>query len=364
MQTTMAPTERKNMEYLLCVSEIKEMNDARYQFSGHISVKNNLDYGRDIVRNGAYRKTLQAAFQRKAAGEPFLFNYLWNHNTDQIPPGGIYDADEDKVGMRAWVQLNPEVQLARELYSSLKMKTLSRQSVGYIAPSVNWMKGDDGQSVREILEMDVKEGSCVIFAMNDSARVDQVKRYWPGYSFDEAKEGRVLSARTIGVLSKAASGIEKHVGDIQAHLNAQRQNALSGWPVYGSSSSDEPYDIASLTDAIAEMLEGKAGAAISAENHVKIATATANIMKHTKILKDMVHEQDRFNALAGTPVYSARSDEAFDTKEVDDPLVTSLRELRESLGTPTTRSIEDRMDEARARIGVNLAMAALLTSSE
>jgi HK97 family phage prohead protease len=363
MNRTTGAIEHKGMEYKLCFGEIKEMNDAKYQFSGHISVKNNLDYGRDIVRNGAYYRTLTDAFKRKAAGEPFLYNYLWNHDSSQIPPGGIYDGEEDKTGMRVWVALNPEVQLARELYASLKMKTLSRQSVGYLAPSVNWTKGEDGKGqVREILEMDVKEGSCVIFAMNDMARVDQVKqRYWPGYTFDnEAKENRVMSTRTISVLRKATAGIESHVGAINSHLAAARQNAISGFPVY-SASNDEPYDVLSALEALNAELEGKSGAAISEANHVKIAAATANIMKHVKIIKDAVHQADDFNRLAGQPVYHASSSQEFESKE-EDPAITELRSLRESLGAPSPRSLESRMDEIDARIGVELALAALIAS--
>jgi Escherichia/Staphylococcus phage prohead protease len=494
-RTAMPPIERKNLEYKLCFGEIKEMNDARYQFSGHISVKNNLDYGRDIVRNGAYRKTLQDAFRRKAAGDPFLYPYMWNHSTDQIPPGGIYDADEDKHGMYAWVQLNPEMQLARELYSSLKMKTLSRQSVGYLATDVNWIKGEDGKGqVRELLAMDVKEGSCVIFPMNDLARIDQVKRYWPGwteskgsasgktswpladrgvswdkgqarrdiaayatsgdtidwskvaschfwtakkppekwedckfpfvmksggemkavpaaifngaarlgaadiddvsgvrakmavyygrmnmpvpwgkgdmmsYSVDwsddeddefEAKEGRVLSTRTVQVLRKATSGIEKHVGDIQAHMNAHAQNLLAGYPVY-SSSDDTPYDISSALAELNAALESKEGRAISEANRAKIAYATDGILKHVKVLKSVVNESQRYNESVGQELFA--SSEPYDTKE-EDPVVAELKALSASLDASRERSTLSRLEELTAKIGIDLSLANLYAAA-
>jgi hypothetical protein len=197
------------------------------------------------------------------------------------------------------VQMNPEIQLAREIFSSFAMKTLSKQSMGYIASSVNWIK-EDGKSVRELLAVDLKEGSAVIFPMNPLSTVDSVKRYWPGYSApSEAKEGRALSAATPSVLTKAVDGITGHVRDVQQHLAACRAGSLQGFPLYGSSSASETYDIASALAELVESLEGKAGAAISQENHVKIGQATTNIMKHVAIIKNLVDEHQRLRDLTG-----------------------------------------------------------------
>jgi hypothetical protein len=110
-------------------------------------------------------------------------------------------------------------------------------------------------------------------------------------------------------------------------------------------------------------LEGKTGAAISADTHARIGKATENIMSGVKELKSLVNESQRYNTSIAQPLY-ASSSETFDTKEADDPLVVSLRELRESLAGPSSRTLESRMDEIDARIGVELAMANLLLASE
>ena len=77
-----------------------------------------------------------------------------------------------------------------------------------------------------------------------------------------------------------------------------------------------------------------------------------------------MNEAQRYNESIGVTLYS--SDESFEEKEAaaDDPIVRSLREVRMSLGAPSSRSLESRMDEIDARIGVNLAMANLLAASE
>ena len=491
MQTMYRPTgaiERKNLEYFPCVSEIKELSATKYQIGGYLNWKNNLDLGRDITRDGAFIKTLRDAYARKAAGDAFLWPYLWNHNsTDHPPIGGIYEASEDASGLYVRVQFNPEIELARDVFSSLKMKTLSKQSMGYIAESVNWLKGEDGKgSARELLVVDIREGSTTLFPMNLRSTVDSVKNYWQGWSskgqasgkttwsladrntswdggqarkdiqawadgdwskvascffwveqsppenmsqckmpfvarsggtmkaipagiiacagviqgarggahiddvenvkkkiavyyhkmdmtppwepksdwdYDgEVKEGRVLSGRTIAVLNRATSAIEKHTGDIQAHMAAMRAGQLQGYPLY-SASDDSAYDIASALEALTAELEGKAGAAISAENHQTIAEATTNIMKHVKIIKGVVNEAARRAAqLQGYPLFAASDDSAYATKE-DDPIVASLKELNASLDAPSGRSTLSKLEELNAKIGVDIAMANLLTAT-
>src|SRR5258708_39803893 len=75
------------------------------------------------------------------------------------------------------------------------MGTMKKQSMGYRAIQVDWVK-EDGKSIRNLLEVAVMEGSCVTFPMNDLAQVDTVKNlwmprhYWPGYSAKGQASGK------------------------------------------------------------------------------------------------------------------------------------------------------------------------------
>src|SRR5260221_5075873 len=171
-----AKIERK-IEYFPCISEIKEVNDAKYQIGGYLNYLKNIDFGDDRTMPGAFRKTLEDSYARKRQQSlDFLFPYLWNHSYDILPPGGIYEANEDKAGLYVRVQFNPDIQLARELYSSFKMKTMTKQSMGYRAIQVEYVKDEaTGRTIRNLLEVAVMEGSAVVFPMNDLAQVDTVK---------------------------------------------------------------------------------------------------------------------------------------------------------------------------------------------
>jgi HK97 family phage prohead protease len=352
-------------------SDMRMTNDRQGIIEGLMNKTGNIDLQDDRVCYGAWRDTIKSAYARKAAGDPYLVPFLWSHNyQDGLPPGGVFYLDETKAGLYAKVQMNLAIQSGHELYESYRAGTVSKQSIGYRAVTVDWEK-IEGKNIRNLRACELMECSAVVFPANPLATVSSIKRYWPGWTV-ETKEGRVLSQRTMGVLKKATDGITGHVNDVQQHVQAARANALAGYPVYGSSSSDEPYSIASALAALQELnaqYEGKAGAAISAENQVRIGKATENIMTGVRGLKQVMSdaaEAARQNALAGYPVYSSSSSETFDTKDSDsgeDPLVAELREMRESLSMPPARSLAARMDEVATKIDVNLALAALFTAS-
>jgi HK97 family phage prohead protease len=177
MYTTGLRDKRKTEYFPIIGGEIKELNDAKGTIGGYLNYINNIDYGDDRTMPGAFRKTLQDSYARKSAqGLDFLWPYLWNHDYSIIPPGGIYDADEDRKGLYTKTQFNLDIQLGRELYASFKMGTMKKQSMGYKAIQVDWVK-EEGRSIRNLLEVSVREGSAVVFPMNDLAQVDNVKNH-------------------------------------------------------------------------------------------------------------------------------------------------------------------------------------------
>lgn len=200
-------------EYKLFAGEMKATNDSQGIVEGYLNAIGNIDYGLDRTLSGAFKRTLNNAYERKkAVGDDFLWPYLWNHSYDLVPPGGIFDASEDKNGLYIKAQLNLEYDLARNMYTSFKMGTLKKQSMGYIAHQWEYIK-EDGQMVRNLIEVEVLEGSGVVFPMNDLADITGVKRsqsglyvprpYWPGYQFEEEEKGTSRKQATSGDTASA-----------------------------------------------------------------------------------------------------------------------------------------------------------------
>ena len=112
------------MKYLNRPIEIKAVNEDGL-FSGYASVFEEIDSYRDIVKRGAFEKTL-AESESKGRAVPIL----WQH--DAAKPIGVYtELKEDEHGLYVEGQLNMDVQQAREALSLLRQKALSGITIGY-----------------------------------------------------------------------------------------------------------------------------------------------------------------------------------------------------------------------------------------
>ena len=153
------------MKYLNRPLEIKAVNQDGL-FSGYASVFEEIDSYRDIVKRGAFEKTL-ADTESKGRAVPIL----WQH--DASKPIGVYtELKEDEHGLYVEGQLNMDVQQAREALSLLRQKALSGISIGY--NSVRY-DTDVKSGVRRLYELKLYEASLVTFPACDGARVTDVK---------------------------------------------------------------------------------------------------------------------------------------------------------------------------------------------
>ena len=153
------------MKYLNRPIEIKAVNEDGL-FSGYASVFEEIDSYRDIVKRGAFEKTI-AESESKGRAVPIL----WQH--DAAKPIGVYtELKEDEHGLYVEGQLNMDVQQAREALSLLRQKALSGISIGY--NSVRY-DTDVKSGVRRLYELKLYEASLVTFPACDGARVTDVK---------------------------------------------------------------------------------------------------------------------------------------------------------------------------------------------
>src|SRR5260221_7693954 len=313
---------------------------------------------------GAFRKTLTDSYARKRQqGLDFLFPYLWNHSYDILPPGGIYEANEDKVGLYVRVQFNPDIQLARELYSSFKMKTMTKQSMGYRAIQVEYVKDEaTGRTIRNLLEVAVMEGSAVVFPMNDLAQVDTVKNqsrrtfYMPNKplpkqafpaltkdyaaSYAEATQQDWVSdlwnlwyPLKNDIIVAFQTG-DTPVEDVQSALNqfsaatiayVQRGVELDMMEYLQPDDSENTMPLYMSADDNPDTKEVKSGRVLSAANHTKLTKAADGIHGHVTEIKALLKSAaaQRSSDLQGYPM----------TMGADDPPQTKIEEEPEDEAT-------------------------------
>src|SRR6266581_2293236 len=117
--------DRKTEYFPIIGGEIKATNDAQGIIEGYLNYIGNIDFGDDRTMKGAFQQTLKDSYSRKAAQDlDFLWPYLWNHDySSDVPPGGIFDADETKKGLYIKAKLNLDIDTGYKIYSSFKNKT-------------------------------------------------------------------------------------------------------------------------------------------------------------------------------------------------------------------------------------------------
>jgi len=125
------------------------------RFAGYAAVFDRPDRGGDVVRAGAFARSLK----RGAASVPLL----WQHEAGR-PIGRIAYLEEDRRGLRVIARLS-ESAAGREAAALLGEGALTGLSFGYRVREAK------GSAPRELVDLDLVEVSLVTLPMQPRARV-------------------------------------------------------------------------------------------------------------------------------------------------------------------------------------------------
>ncbi len=366
--------DRKTEYFPIIGGEIKATNDAQGIIEGYLNYLNNIDFGDDRTIPGAFRKTLTDSYSRKSVqGLAYLWPFLLNHDYSQLPPGGIFDADEDRKGLYIKTQLVQEIQSGRELYVSFKAGTMRKLSMGYKAIQVDWVK-EGGKSIRNLLEVAVMEGSAVVFPMNDMAQVDTVKNGRRNfYMTGKLPTKQETPALTLDIHSKdyaesyQMTNQSDWISDLWNLWYPLRNEILTAFQTGDTIEKDVQSALAQFAPAVLAYMQhgieldmtsclqpgddGDSGSMpmmmssddnpettdvklLSAASHAKMTKAIGGMEGHIKEMKSELSRQ-RANALQGYQVYSGneppeqKEDDEKPEEELDDAAM--LNKLRASV---------------------------------
>ena len=132
------------------------------RFAGYAAVFGRPDRGGDVVRAGAFARTL------KGRGSVPL---LWQHDAAR-PIGRIEYLKEDKRGLRVIARLS-EGRAGREAAALLKEGAVRGLSFGYRVREAHGPS--TGSGLRELADLDLVEVSLVTLPMQPRARVHAVE---------------------------------------------------------------------------------------------------------------------------------------------------------------------------------------------
>ncbi len=162
--------------------ELESADESTGEFSGYAAVFGNRDSGNDIIERGAFAKTIVEDFHR--------IKILALHNDSWLPVGKPIELREDDRGLFIRGKIS-DTTLGRDIRTLLKDGVLSELSIGYDAIEFDY---DSKQDTRHLREIKLWEVSIVTWAMNDQARIEEVKSLVEDLK-TEVKSGKITQAR-------------------------------------------------------------------------------------------------------------------------------------------------------------------------
>lgn len=169
-------------EYKSFKFAIESANDESGEFSGYAAVFGNEDDGHDIIQKGAFTKTIADDFDR--------IKILSQHESYDLPIGKPIELREDEKGLYIKGKIS-NTSKGRDILTLMRDGVLNELSIGYDAVGVEF---DGKTGVRYLKEIKLWEVSIVTWAMNDQAKIDDVKSLAEELSL-EAKAGKLTQAR-------------------------------------------------------------------------------------------------------------------------------------------------------------------------
>jgi HK97 family phage prohead protease len=246
--------------------ELKGVTDEG-TFEGILSTYGNVDLGGDLVRAGAFTKSIN-----EKGGE---IPMLWSHKSDQ--PIGILQLEDSSDALRVKGRLVLEVERAREVLALMKSGVVKGLSIGYDVVKSNVEKG-----VRNLVECRLWEGSAVVFPMNPLAQVDptSVKSDESKQDFTTALVDIQTWALRYQLVSALDSSLDSILWDSKASVEDRRQQVADSIDQFKEKYLDFLPRWSAMMDgykSLPDLLEQKAGRRISGATRKEIEEAISKL---------------------------------------------------------------------------------------
>ena len=187
------------------IAEFKAAGDGEWEVSGYVSTFNNEDYGGDVVRPGAFKKTL-------VSGPKVRF--LRDHDPRMLL-GVPLKLKEDSKGLFGRFKIS-KTRLGEETHELLKDEALDSFSFSYHA---DVYEIDEKDQIRYLNELTLFEASLVAMPMNPEAAVTGFKSGWAALGVDA---GATLADK----IRAYSEGMKELTSDLRG-LTKDGQNPLS-----------------------------------------------------------------------------------------------------------------------------------------
>lgn len=169
--------EKTNLGYQIKAQslEIKDLDENSRKVAFYLSAFDKMDADSDIIRRGAFKKSIQERGPQSMSNRKIAF--LRYHNWE-MPIGKFTELAEDDYGLFAVGELGNST-LGTDALHDYKDGIIREHSIGfkYIADKIKFIEtGADGEGFFEVNEVALWEGSAVTFGANEFTNVVEVAK--------------------------------------------------------------------------------------------------------------------------------------------------------------------------------------------
>lgn len=191
-----------------------------------VSVFNNVDSGKEVVRQGFFEKSIAKKLPKGVWAHDWKQPIAKTIEAKELPPGhpDLPPQLSQLGGTYIKGQFNLDTQRGREAYSDIKFGIVDEFSIGY---SVISDKKDDNTGVRELIEGDWKEWSPVLVGMNPETALISIKSDPPdGQTLAEHSESVLAAVEGLTTRAKTVAEMRSKEGRQISSANRQRLQEL------------------------------------------------------------------------------------------------------------------------------------------
>lgn len=200
---------------------VKNVDEAGV-FTAYVSIWDNVDSYGDVMRKGAFARTLED-WAVKGAPIPVL----WSHRTDDpdMNIGHVLEAVEDHRGLKVRAQIDLESPKGQTVYRLMKGGRVREFSFAYSVTDGSAKSDDDGNSYYEIRSVDLFEVGPTPVGANPATELLDLKAR-AAEVVHQVKAGRVLSAANEEAVRDALGFAESIVTTLKAVLPDEKSRAV------------------------------------------------------------------------------------------------------------------------------------------
>jgi HK97 family phage prohead protease len=164
-------------------AQFKAVDGIDGTFEAIVSAFGNIDLGGDRTMPGAFAKSL-ADWKTSGNPIPVIWSHEWDDPKSHI--GIVLEAEETTEGLYVKAQLDVDNNdRAAYVARLLKERRVVEFSFGYYATKFSYVTDPDGQTVRELYEVDLFEVGPTLIGMNPQTRLIQAASALTGRKSDD-----------------------------------------------------------------------------------------------------------------------------------------------------------------------------------